>query len=157
MTTTRKVSDSDTTTGRRCWTVRLGIAAVALALVSGIGMAGTAYADASGCTGFSGAGDLGRTCITVRGTGLQVDEITGELQSAKNSPPYATQMCRVSFQATGILYGGAPYSETLVSQCGYGDTYVVFHPNRKFAPYSKVCMRATFQGNTGDPACETIY
>lgn len=64
----------------------------------------------------------------------------------------------VTVEVTGTLYGGAPYHARGQTQESYiGAAWVDFYPNADFAPNSQVCVRTTYQGETGDPACETIY
>jgi len=130
-------------------------AALLIALVT----TGTAEASIPtvGCTTGYGDGDQNETCIDLYGTAMHVDQIKGSLNSAswgtlKSIP------AGVEVEAFGTLADGSPYNARGTAQASrIGSVWVDFYPNADFAPLSEVCVRTTFKGDTGAPACVTIY
>lgn len=93
-------------------------------------------------------------CINVRGAGLRVDEVTGELERLGRFMHFE---CNIQVNAFGTLANGTNYSQTAPADCGTHSTWVRFNPRTDFRNGSLICARAR-QGDSAwtDPACLTI-
>ncbi|MGH8999741.1 MAG: hypothetical protein ACRDY7_10165 [Acidimicrobiia bacterium] len=126
--------------------------ASAAVIVSPVAFTSPAGADASGCTGRNGPGQVNTSCVDLIGSGLYVERVKAHMGTG---PDYH-YLCLDNAAVWGTLENGQKYDVQVRPQCGHNAAWAYVHPRQNFKAYTDVCAATQWEGHWSRPACVTI-